>query len=199
MSTPVKQRPYPPAHYDADYYLAHERPFASRQFAAWLAGHTYGPVLELGCGEGYLVRDLNALGVFAYGVDWSEYATSRGSVACGRVLCMDGYRTLFEGGVFSVVVSVCYLDHHPMYAVSRAIDESVRLLAYGGLAVHLIGVHSTDPTHQWDRPRAWYTEQFKRLGVAKAPALIRELEQHPVRENWSLYGQWFAGRKGAAA
>lgn len=219
----TEQRTITADYYDRDYYAAGKRtgkgnyesygpqslPHWAGPLARFLAQRTPGPVLDLGCCFGHLVRELSNLHVTAYGIDWSPYATTN-SVAPGRVLRMDGKALLFRDGAFGSVVSLDYLEHHAMFEVLTALGESVRVLRPGGLALHLIGIdaaagepgpstgHGGDRSHQWSASLGWYREQFERLGLVTDEALCAELNAVPAWTATDWNGRWWAGRKAAS-
>lgn len=116
----------------------HEQAAAAERveyYAALVAAERVpGPVLDLGCGNGYAVDAWRATGTHAVGVDNSRYRFSRWrSMQRGRSLVLaDAARLPFRPGVFGVVVSSGMIEHvgvaesTPPYRVAALADREAR-------------------------------------------------------------------------
>lgn len=51
-----------------------------RQRAEWIKNNLSGGILEIGCAYGFLIEELNKLGIMIGGIDISEYAISQASI-----------------------------------------------------------------------------------------------------------------------
>jgi ubiquinone/menaquinone biosynthesis C-methylase UbiE len=85
-------------------------------------------VLDVGCAKGFLVKDLLAEGIDAYGLDISEY----GLLNCepevvGRLHLGTAERLPFPDGSFQAVLAINTLHNLPREACIRAIREVERL------------------------------------------------------------------------
>ena len=72
------------------------------------------PLLDVGCGNGYGVRELHKMGVLAIGVDYSPYRLSRWvqeGLGGRRLVVADAARLPFRPSVFATVISSGMLEH----------------------------------------------------------------------------------------
>ena len=93
-------------------------------------GRPAGPVLELGCGNGKLLRPLHAAGVDAIGMDISFNALSR--LGGGAVVLADAATLPFVDDAFEAVFDIHCTGH--LLAIGRraAAQEKRRVLRAGG-------------------------------------------------------------------
>lgn len=91
-----------------------------------------GPTLEVGCGEGRIVRALRAAGYDIQGVDVSEtlVAAARRVDPQGRYTVADAARLPFPDGAFSLVVA--FMAFQDIDDFQGAIAEAGRVLRPGG-------------------------------------------------------------------
>jgi glycosyltransferase involved in cell wall biosynthesis len=91
--------------------------------------NTDGLVLDCGCAFGHLAAALCRLGVDAYGVDISEYSTSKPTAGAeGRISCQDITKGLsFPNRHFKTVVSIQTLEHIPLEQIPCTVKEICRL------------------------------------------------------------------------
>lgn len=90
-----------------------------------------GPVLELGCGNGKLLRPLQAAGIEVVPMDISVNAMTR----LGQGVAADASQLPFADGAFSAVLDVHCTGHLLAGGRARAAQEKRRVLQAGG---HLI-------------------------------------------------------------
>jgi SAM-dependent methyltransferase len=119
----------------------------SRFAQAALGGKTPKRVLDIGCGFGRSTLAFANLGsdVEAVGIDLSgscvrlaaQIAETREEGLHTRYIQADGAEVPLPDGSFDVVTSTMLLHEMPPEAISDLISESYRLLAPGGIAVHL--------------------------------------------------------------
>ena len=90
-------------------------------------------VLEIGCGTGYLTRELVHTGAIITAIDISPdlLEKAQGEIVAGNVafLCQNAYDLNFEESSFDAVVGSSVLHH---LEVNEAISEIYRVLAPGG-------------------------------------------------------------------
>jgi hypothetical protein len=87
-----------------------------------------GPVLEVGCAHGYLMRSLQAVGVDSYGVDISNWAVQNAPLAVvDRVQAADVRSLPFDNGRFAMVVSFDLLEHLEVPDARAALREAARV------------------------------------------------------------------------
>lgn len=117
------------------FYRHHEAPWRGERPVADLLGLLGGgPVLELGCGNGKLLRPLRAAGVEAIGLDIAFHALRRLPPAMPRVLA-DAAALPFRDGVFTAVLDVHCTGHLDAQGRAAAAREVARVLHPGG---HLV-------------------------------------------------------------
>lgn len=96
-------------------------------------------VLEVGCGRGYLTRDMHAeLGLDVTGTDLNENVVEH--AVTDRVLQMPATDLDFPDETFDHVVTVHTIEHVP--AIGRAFAEMARVLRPGGT---LLAVYPAEP------------------------------------------------------
>ena len=126
-----------------------------------------GPVLDVGCGEGWLVRALALRGVIATGVDVSASLIERATERGGGTFAVATYEQLEQDltrvpGPWSGVVCNFALLGDPLHPLLAALRQ--RLTPGGRLLIQTV--------HPWtargDAPyrSAWRTESFDAFAVA---------------------------------
>ena len=117
------------SHYDA-YWSSPRAPAApaSGQAEDLIRLHGYGRMLDVGCGDGGLVKALVARGADAHGVDLSERAIARGRPRLtGRLYVADAAALPFPDSSFDLVVSHFCLDHCDETQLTSALAEIHRV------------------------------------------------------------------------
>lgn len=85
-------------------------------------------VLDIGCAKGFLVKDLLALGIDAFGLDVSEYALKRCEPeVIGRLHLGSAEHLPFPDGSFAAVISINAIHNLPRNLCSQALTEMQRL------------------------------------------------------------------------
>lgn len=96
-----------------------------------------GKVLDVGCGPGYLGRELIKSGHEYWGVDSSpkmvELCRQQLPRACDRLVVGDATKLPFPDGFFDVVISLGVIDRIPMY--EEALEEMVRVTKEHGTLI----------------------------------------------------------------
>jgi SAM-dependent methyltransferase len=117
------------------FYRHHEAPWrGERPVADLLPLLGAGPVLELGCGNGKMLRPLRAAGADAVGLDVSFHALRRLPAGTPRVLA-DAATLPFRDGSFTAVLDVHCTGHLGATGRAQAAREAWRVLRPGGLLV----------------------------------------------------------------
>jgi SAM-dependent methyltransferase len=89
-------------------------------------------VLDVGCAMGFLVKDLLAQGIDAYGVDISEYAVLHCEPeVVGRLSTGSAERLLFPDKSFDVVLAINSLHNLERRALIQALGEMERVARKG--------------------------------------------------------------------
>jgi SAM-dependent methyltransferase len=111
---------------------------SSRDFAKVMGD---GPVLDLGCGGGGLVKDLRTLGVQAFGLD---LVLDPSCVATQGFVRGDAYTPPFHPGSFQCIVSIFSVFHYePAAAIPHLLDRCLDLLAPDG-RILINAIHHQD-------------------------------------------------------
>lgn len=85
-------------------------------------------VLDVGCGKGFLVKDLVALGIDAYGLDVSQYALMHCEPeVVGRLHIGSADSLPFPSGSFAAVLSINTIHNLPRDRCKMALQEMQRL------------------------------------------------------------------------
>ena len=117
------------------FYRHHEAPWRGERSVLPLLPHLgAGPVLELGCGNGKLLRPLRKAGVDAIGLDIAWHPLTRLTADFPRVLG-DAAALPFEAGAFSAVLDVHCTGHLGAAGRAQAAREAARVLRPGGMLV----------------------------------------------------------------
>lgn len=90
-------------------------------------------ILEVGCGRGYLTRELTRLGWDVIGVDANPKAVSL--AVSDRVRYMRAETLEFDDAAFDHVVAVHSIEHIPQ--IDEALAEMARVLKPGGKALFI--------------------------------------------------------------
>ena len=145
------------------------------QVADRLSREADGPVLDLGCGHGNLMRPLNRRGTVAVGLDRSPSMLAAGF---GPRLLGDALHLPFRGSSFGGVAALYMLYH--LADSKRAIAESHRVLRQGGLFVAATPSRDDDPQLQSVLPAA----PPMTFDAESGPGLVRELFEDVEVERW---------------
>ena len=90
-------------------------------------------VLEVGCGQGHLVKRLSDRGIEAVGIDANEEAPL--VAATDRVVHMRAEELQYEDDSFDAIVSIHAIEHIP--PLEKALSEMARVLKPGGSALYI--------------------------------------------------------------
>ena len=136
-----------------------------------------GRVLEIGCGDGALARELDAAGYEVVAIDpvAPEGAIFR------RVTLAE----LDEAGPFDAAVAAFSLHH--VHELDAALDRVVALLAPGGI----VCVDEFAPERLDESTADWYYGQLRALGAARGsgvPASLDALRAEWAAEHEGLHG-----------
>jgi O-antigen chain-terminating methyltransferase len=148
------------------------------------------PMLDLGCGRGEWLEVLYEEGLSGQGVDRNrvlvEQCQRRGlGVVESDVLT---YLRSLPDASLGVVTGFHIMEHLPLEVRIKVLDETVRVLTSGGLAIFetpnpqnvLVGSHTFyfDPTHRNPIPSA----VMRFLAEARGLCRVKILELHPYSE-----------------
>ncbi len=108
----------------------------------WGPGLGRRRVLEIGAGQGFQARLAAADGFHVFAVDVPD-SRSGDPNRVWPVLTYDGWRLPFRAGIFDVVFSSNVLEHVAEPWLSALLQDTARVLAEDGVAVHVL------PTPLW--------------------------------------------------
>ena len=148
----------------------------------------YGRVLDIGCGEGRLVRALVEKGVDAYGIDVSSVAIDRANQYCpGRFKCTSVLDLPFNDKHFDAIISTDCLEHIHPDDVPAAIAELRRVC--NQYAFFTIAT-TNDRDGHWHltvMPREWWEQKFFEAGFIRHPDYYRiNSLQHISTRPWQI-------------
>jgi SAM-dependent methyltransferase len=128
--------------YDADDYTGIERALSE------FVGPRRQRVLEIGCGTGHWLRQLQHLNVSAMGVDpsWPMLSRARAKLGPGRLIRACAENLPFANGRFDSTFSIN--AHHHFSDKHKAIEETRRVLRPGG-ALMMIALDPHAGADQW--------------------------------------------------
>lgn len=130
----------------------------------------YGRVLDVGCGEGRLVRALVERGVDAYGVDVSSVAVARGNQFCPeRFQCSSVIDLPYADKYFDAIISTDCLEHIHPNDVPKAIAELRRVCKQYAFFTIATTNDRDDHWHLTVKPREWWEERFFEAGFIRHP------------------------------
>ncbi|QDV72614.1 methyltransferase domain-containing protein [Botrimarina mediterranea] len=129
-----------------------------------------GKVLDVGCGHGHLVRNLNTRGCDAWGVDVSNVAVDAANETCpGRFRVGDILALPYEDNSFDCVISTDCFEHLLEKDVQPALAELHRV-SRG--SVYLRIALTADRDNKWHltiQNREWWEAQCFAVGFRKHP------------------------------
>lgn len=141
-------------------------------------------VLDLGCGNAYVVRKLLDAGLDAYGVDITNQGWQTESranppllVPTDRLIQAAVWDLPFEEKHFDLTFSITLLEHLPPESVARCISEILRVTKLE--TVHYIDVKYPQRQfgynlHLTIRPVGWWAERFDALNDGGMRVVIKE-------------------------
>ena len=95
----------------------------------------HGRILDIGCGAGFLVNQLDAQGHRAMGLDMSrgslKVARARAGSGNAAYQVADAYHLPFQEAAFDAVIALDFLEH--VTSPQRVVAEAARVLRPGGL------------------------------------------------------------------
>jgi SAM-dependent methyltransferase len=152
------------------------------------------PILDLGCGRGEWLEILSEADLDAYGVDTNRIFIAQCKARGLRVVEEDALQHLrsLQDGRLGGVTGFHIIEHLPLDVLIKLIDETVRVLKPGGLAIFetpnpqnvLVGAHNfyIDPTHR--HPIPCLTAQF--LLEARGLCDVEIIHLHPYAESYRV-------------
>lgn len=160
--------------YDEKYFQASRR-FQKRtarieRMTAEIIKHTFGKVLDVGCGIGVLVRHLRSKRIDAYGIDsanvllnhWWHPSESFFQIA-------DAKNLPFSDKSFDLVFSSDFFEHIPEEEIDQVITEMKRVgkKVIAVIALETMLTERQQLYHVTNKPLEWWE---KKLGIKVIPS-----------------------------
>ena len=130
-------------------------------------------LLDIGCGQGLLLKEAERLGLVTFGIDISSEAArlARENSPSSDISCGDAHRLGWEDGYFDYVTNIGSLEHfhHP----ELCLREMHRVMADGGRAcVMLPNIH-------------YYRHVINKFLRKKEPTSYQTIERFATLGEWS--------------
>lgn len=117
-------------------------------------------VLDIGCGEGYLVKWLKGdKEMKIIGVDFSEYA---GKLIPDNFIKADANNLPFPDNSFDVVISKDFFEHLPEEQIDNVYKEMQRV---GKYIIALICFKEQEPYHLTVKPLEWWQNKLPKCKI----------------------------------
>jgi ubiquinone/menaquinone biosynthesis C-methylase UbiE len=124
--------------FNAEYYSERTRKSKKHmmKYMKFLRSESSLKLLDVGCGEGYHVRDAIEEGIDAYGIDISSYALENALYSVKDKITFGSITEIpFADDEFDLITAFDVIEHiHPKDTLN-AIAEIQRVLKYGGLVI----------------------------------------------------------------
>ena len=129
-------------------------------------------LLDIGCAQGYLLKEAGAAGLATYGIDISSEAvnTARGNSPSSEIRCADACRLDWEDGYFDYITNIGSLEHFREPAL--CLYEMRRVMKEDGMACIML-------------PNLYYYRNvLDKLFMKKEPT------SHQLIERFASLGEW---------
>jgi SAM-dependent methyltransferase len=153
------------------------------------------PIIDLGCGPGFLVHLLREIGINAYGCDLSNYAIENSTnLAAPFVRLADLTKLPYTRNEFGSAVSFHVLEHLEEDEIDKAITEIFRVTKtrFYGIIPTKDGIIERDSrireqilgdkTHKTIKERQWWQEKFEKQGWIMDTDLVHCFDR--LRYGW---------------
>jgi hypothetical protein len=182
--------------------VAHRNPrFNFKLYKMWPFAR-FLTIMDMGCGGGQFVKDCFDAGHLAVGIDGSDWSKKHKREAWRDIpeylFTCDAakpFQVEFDGqpAKFDVITSWEFFEHVNEQDVNSIMHQMAKHLADGGVWINSINGRSCfvggHEYHQTIKPRAWWLDKFKRVGLEENKAVHRYFA-----------GQWVSGpRQGYCA
>jgi SAM-dependent methyltransferase len=165
-----------------------------------------GNVLDVGCGQGWLVGFLRELGVEAYGVDYSKYAIENSfHLAKQYVSLCDAQKLPYEDNSFDMVIAREVFEHLTVRQAINVFHEICRVCKPNGLMYFTIWLNFykfhwvspyilckdyRDPSHVTYMPRGFWLDLFENYTYVT----INNIPEIESKLDWMNKGRVFVYR-----
>ena len=152
------------------------------------------PILDLGCGPGFLVHLLRQEGIKAFGCDISPIALQLARPKTAPFLRLANLNSLpYSNDEFNSSLCFHTLEHLNSIQIEKALDEITRITqqrfygiipTYDGIIQRNARLRRQileDPTHVSIMNRAWWLKQFESRGWAENSNLVKKFDRKNYR------------------
>jgi ubiquinone/menaquinone biosynthesis C-methylase UbiE/tetratricopeptide (TPR) repeat protein len=148
-----------------------------------------GRVLDVGCGDGAVVRLLVAHGVDAYGIDLSEnFVTNGNRLMPGRFQTGSVQTLPYPDESFETLVCSYYLELHSAEEIRKAFDEMRRVCRRNIFLRIGTGVGVSGRSSLTAQPRAWWEGMAFQAGLRKHPLYYKVNPYHTLESEGNAIG-----------
>jgi len=147
--------------------------------------------LDVGCGQGYLVRECLKEGIDCYGIDISEYAV-KNAVVKDKVVYGSITDIPFEDNSFDVISAFDVIEHIHPKDTEKAFSEIYRVLKKDGFLILTmpnpcyIGNWIYDLTHINVRPLKYWKLILKDFGFKLKVEYVPSFLKYYIYQNFSV-------------
>lgn len=154
-------------------------------FSSLLGKYSYSRILEVGCGEGFLLSKIRASEKFAIDLSAEALRNAGGRAKAEFCLAM-AERLPFASGYFDLVTSVGVMEH--FLDDREATKEIFRVLKPSGHYVVLIHVHLSVTERIQQKIAEYIYPRFRPIGLAKwiSSKFIRPISQ-PIQRPYTRH------------
>jgi len=157
------------------------------------------PIIDLGCGPGYIVEGLRRLGVMVKGVDVSKEAVEEiAPTSVRKLLCQSSLTKLpFNDGEYNSGYSFHVLEHLTIGEIESSILEISRVVKHQLYLIipvwdrlpslSLFNQIMSDPTHRVIATRNWWVHQFSVYGWIQNQEMEHKLDR--LNRGWVFFFQ----------
>jgi SAM-dependent methyltransferase len=135
-------------------------------------------ILDVGCGRGFVVNHLRAMGYSAVGLEYGEAALKHS--VCGASFCDLTEGLPYTGSPFGLVFCHGVLSHLPEESVPFALSELFRVTNNAFWMNVLTKKTPTQEHHKTFRPEEWWASRLREAGFV------------PLESGIAIPVEWFA-------